>query len=79
LWHVIYYAHGTSSKIEGPYDWSSPNISSTVINPGALVFPDSTTGKMVYSLWIGSEIWVADDAAGPFAQRYGLSDGIAKP
>jgi hypothetical protein len=34
---------------------------------------------MVYSLWIGSEIWVADDAAGPFAQRYGLSDGIAKP
>ena len=50
LWHVIYYAHGTASKIEGPYDWNNPNISSTVINPGALVLPDAKTpGKMVYT------------------------------
>ena len=32
--------------------------------------PDPTTGKLVYSLWIGGEIWVADDAAGPYAPKY---------
>jgi len=68
LWNVIYYAHGTSKAVEGPYDWSSPNISSTAINPAALVFPNASTGEMVYSLWIGSEIFVAADPAGPFVQ-----------
>ena len=68
---MIYYAHGTASNIEGPYDWNNPNISSTVINPGALVLPDAKTpGKMVYTLWIGGDIWVADDAAGPYAKKY---------
>ena len=56
----------TASKIEGPYDWtSSPNISSSAINPAALVFPNATTGKTAYSLWIGGDILVASDAAGP--------------
>jgi hypothetical protein len=70
LWKVIYYAHGTASKIEGPYDWSSPNITSSAINPAALVFPDAKTGKMIYSLWIGADIYVAADAAGPYAKKY---------
>jgi len=67
LWNVLYYAHGTAPSVEGPWDWTSmPNISSTAINPAALVFPNASTGKMVYSLWIGSEILVASDPAGPF-------------
>lgn len=70
LWHVIYYAHGTAKNIHGPYDWSSPNITSNAINPAALVFPNATTGKMVYSLWIGGDIWVAADAAGPYEKMY---------
>eukprot|EP01048_Picozoa_sp_COSAG05_P010060 COSAG05_NODE_866_length_6876_cov_11.223255_3_plen_233_part_00 len=70
LWKVIYYAHGTATKIEGPYDWSSPNITSNAINPAALVFPDAKTGKTTYSLWIGGDIYVADDAAGPYANKY---------
>ena len=70
LWKVIYYAHGTAAKIEGPYDWSSPNISSTAINPAALVFTDPTTGKLVYSLWIGGDILVAASAAGPYVKTY---------
>lgn len=70
LWKVIHYAHGTAAKIEGPYDWSGPNISSTAINPAALVFPDATTGKLVYSLWIGGDIWVAADAAGPYVKTF---------
>jgi len=69
LGKVIYYAHGTAAKIEGPYDWANPNISSTAINPAALVFPDST-GKLAYSLWIGGDIWVAADAAGPYTKTY---------
>jgi hypothetical protein len=71
LWTVIYYAHGTASSIEGPYNWSNPNISSTAINPAALVVPNATaTGGTVYSLWIGGDIWVADDAAGPYEATY---------
>ena len=70
LWKVIYYAHGTAAKIEGPYDWSSPNISSNAINPAALVFPNSTTGSLVYSLWIGNEIFVAKSAAGPYVKTF---------
>ena len=69
LWNVMYYAHGTSKAVEGPYDWSSsPNISSTAINPAALTFPNasSPSGALVYSLWIGSDILVASDPAGPF-------------
>jgi hypothetical protein len=61
----------TASKIEGPYDWtSSPNISSSAINPAALVFPNATTGKTAYSLWIGGDILVASDAAGPYTKMY---------
>ena len=68
LWNVLYYAHGTSKAVEGPYDWTSPNISSTAINPAALVYPNASTGAMVYSLWIGGDIFVASDPAGPFTQ-----------
>lgn len=67
LWNVIYYAHGVADNVEGPWDWTSmPNITSTEINPAALVFPNASTGEMVYSLWIGGDILVAADPAGPF-------------
>lgn len=66
LWTVLYYAHGVAGAVEGPYDFSSPNISSTSINPSSLVFPNSSTGSPVYSLWIGDEIFVAAAAAGPY-------------
>jgi hypothetical protein len=68
LWSVLYYAHGVSSAVAGPYDWSSPNISSNAINPAALVFPDPATGATVYSLWIGGDILTADSAAGPYTK-----------
>ena len=70
LWNVIYYAHGVASKPEGPYDWSLPNISSNAINPAALVFPDATTGDLVYTLWIGNDILVASSVAGPYTKTY---------
>ena len=75
LWKVIYYAHGTAAKIEGPYDWSSPNISATAVNPAALVFQDST-GKLVYSLWIGGDIWVAADSGFYHQYTHLLSFGL---
>jgi hypothetical protein len=71
LWSVMYYAHGTASSIAGPYDWSSqPTIASTAINPAALVYPDAATGALVYTLWIGDDILVSNDAAGPYAKAY---------
>ncbi len=70
LWHVKYYAHGNAANIEGPYNWSNPTIASTIINPGGLTFKNETTGKMVYSLWMGGDIYVSDDADGPYASMY---------
>ena len=70
LWTVLYYAHGTASSVAGPYDWSSPNISSNAINPAALVYPDAATGAPVYTLWIGGDILVASSAAGPYTKTY---------
>jgi hypothetical protein len=71
LWSVLYYAHGTASKPEGPYDWaSSPNISSTAINPAALTYVNSTTGQLEYSLWIGGDILIASSPAGPFVKAF---------
>jgi hypothetical protein len=71
LWSVLYVAHGTSSSPTGPYDWSKEaNISSTIINPAALVFPDATTGAPVYSLWVGGDIFTSSSADGPFAKSY---------
>jgi hypothetical protein len=71
LWTVLYYAHGVSSSVEGPYDWSRfPNISSTAINPAALVFPNASTGEPVYALFIGGDILLSSSAAGPFAVAY---------
>ena len=70
LWSVLYYAHGVSSNVEGPYDFSSPNISSNAINPAALVFPNATSGELVYSLWIGGDILLSSTAAGPYVKAY---------
>jgi hypothetical protein len=73
LWSVLYYAHGVSTAgVEGPYDFSSPNISSTAINPAALVFPNASTGAPVYTLWVGGDILVSasGSAAGPYVKAY---------
>lgn len=70
LWSVLYYAHGVATNVEGPYDWSSPNISSTSINPAALVFPNASTGAPVYSLWIGGDILISTSAAGPYVVAF---------
>ena len=69
LWSVLYYAHGIASNVEGPYDFSSPNISSTAINPAALVFPNAS-GANVYSLWIGGDILLSSSAGGPYVKTY---------
>ena len=71
LWKVLYYAHGTSTMVEGPYNWiHNANISSTVINPAGLVFPNATTATPVYSLWIGRDILTSDSPSGPFIKRF---------
>jgi hypothetical protein len=71
LWNVLYYAHGVASNVEGPFDFSSPNISSNAINPAALVFPNATNpSELVYSLWIGGDILLASSAAGPYVKAY---------
>ena len=69
LWNVIYTAHGVASDPAGPYDWSTlPNISVASINPAALVYPNasSSSGALVYSVWLGGNILLADSAYGPF-------------
>ena len=71
LWKVLYYAHGVSASVEGPYDWSRfPNISSTAINPAALVFPNASSGEPAYALFIGADILVSNNAAGPYVKAY---------
>jgi hypothetical protein len=71
LWSVLYTAHGVSSSPTGPYDWNKfANMSSAVINPAGLVYPNSSTGAPVFSLWIGSNILTSSSADGPFVQSY---------
>ena len=64
--------HGIAKNVVGPWDWTSqPNMSTGGgENPAALVFPNKTTGKTVYSIWIGGRVHVADSPYGPF-EDYG--------
>ena len=70
LYHPTTLLYGTAPNMFGPWEFQSldggdlPGV--VGLNPGALVFNDSTTGKTVYSLWISGAIYVADAPAGPF-------------
>eukprot|EP00040_Diaphanoeca_grandis_P040755 m.262103 g.262103 ORF g.262103 m.262103 type:complete len:363 (-) comp44380_c0_seq1:127-1215(-) len=82
LYNPIYHAgslggptsvlHGVATNITGPYDWSSPPLKTNGgENPAAVVFKNETTGKMVYSIWIGGSIQVSDSPDGPFTKLDG--------
>lgn len=62
--------HGVADRIEGPYRWGvEPNLPGG-INPAALTFRNSSTGRIVYSLWNGG-IRVADSPYGPWSSLPG--------
>lgn len=75
LLDVTSFAHGVSTSVTGPYDWTSyGNITAVVsANPAALVFPNETTGENVYSLWVGGKLLVASNLADTFEVLPGVS------
>ena len=60
--------HGTSSAVEGPWDWTSrPDLPTEGGENAAFVtYRNQSSGAMVYSLWIGGTVRVADSPDGPF-------------
>jgi len=74
--------HGTAKNVTGPYEWASrPDLPAGGENPAFVVFPDPTTGKDVYSLWMGGKIRVGPGPDGPFteADKYTYVGGNPAP
>ena len=66
LYHPTQLLHGTAPALYGPWAWQNLTGVQAGINPGALVFNDTKTGKSVYSLWVSGVVYVADAPGGPF-------------
>ena len=61
--------HGIADDVTGPYDFTTlPRITFPHgnQNPAFLKFPNKTTGKDVYSIWVGGHVHVADNPNGEF-------------
>ena len=61
--------HGTADNVTGPYAWGKqPDITIPMLGsfdgPKSLIYPDSKTNQTKFSLWLGGNVWVADNAAG---------------
>ena len=67
--------HGTAASPTGPFTWGRYPDLPGAINPAFVVYPHPSTGRPVYSLWVGGKIQVADSAAGP----YRLLEGVSYP
>jgi hypothetical protein len=66
--------HGTADAVTGPYNWHHlPDMPAGGENPAFVVFKNESTGRRVYSLWMGGTIRVAEDPAGPFSIVKGWS------
>lgn len=66
--------HGVAHVITGPYDWTAfEDLPLTGENPAAVAFVDPATGKIVYSLWSGGEVHVADSPSSTFVAVAGFT------
>jgi hypothetical protein len=70
--------HGISTNVTGPYLWGKrPDITIDYLGafdgPKSVVYPDSSTNKTKYSLWLGGGVYLADGLDGPFSRLKGFS------
>lgn len=77
-------AHGTAVNITGPYTWGKqPDIHIDPLGefngPKSVVYNDSSTGKTVYSLWLGGGVYLSDNLYGEFKRLEGFSYPGANP
>lgn len=74
LSRVLTTMHGVAASVTGPYDWAAqPDVNSSSENPAFVVYTDPATSKVVYSLWVGGRVLVADSVYGPFAAVPGFT------
>lgn len=75
--------HGTSSTVEGPWEWSSrPDLPTEGGENAAFVtYRNQSSGATVYSLWIGGTVRVAAHPDGPFTkvERFTYPGGNPAP
>jgi hypothetical protein len=80
LGKVIDILHGMADVVTGPYDWNSqPPLNLSCENPAALVFPDSSTGALTYSLWVCGDVMTASSPNGPFVKAGSYPGGNPAP
>jgi hypothetical protein len=67
--------HGTATTVTGPYNWSNSDLltGKNVENPAFVVFKNESSGKDVYSLWVGGVVYTADGPNGPFVAIDGFT------
>ena len=63
--------HGTADNVTGPYLWGKqPDITIPMLGafdgPKSVIYPDSSTNKTKYSLWLGGNVYLSDSAAGKY-------------
>eukprot|EP00038_Savillea_parva_P028356 m.64540 g.64540 ORF g.64540 m.64540 type:complete len:280 (+) comp8232_c0_seq1:48-887(+) len=64
--HCDLHSTLTTHDRYGPWTWENITTITPGINPGALLYTDETTNKLVYSVWVNGDIYVASEPSGPF-------------